>query len=94
MKLNPLNVIGERETSFVPKHFTVVPVPSEPETYHSTNDQHVRWWIYQNLDGRFGFQSKQAEGFYGTTVQVGFEDPSEATYFSMAYSNKNQFEDF
>ena len=84
--MNPLNVLKERETDFVPEHFTVVPIPTKHE-YQTPNSNHVKWWIYNNLDGRFGFQSVDT-GTYSTKVEVGFEDPSEATYFSMAYTGQ------
>ena len=83
---NPLNVIKERESNFIPEHYTVVPNPTKYE-FDIPNTNHVRWWVYKNLDGRFGFNSK---GDYQSKVNIGFEDPSEATYFSMAYSGKEE----
>ena len=85
--MNPLSVLKERETDFIPEHYTIVPIPCRHE-YQTPNSNHVKWWIYNNLDGRFGFQSY--ESGYTTKIEVGFEDPSEATYFSMAYSGKEE----
>ena len=84
--INPLDVIKERESNFIPEHYTVVPIPTKYE-YDIHNTNHLRWWVYKNLYGRFGFNSK---GDYQSKVNIGFEDPSEATYFSMAYSGKEE----
>jgi len=85
--MNPLSVIKERETNFIPEHYTVVPIPTKNE-YQTPSSNHVKWWIYNNLDGRFGFHNY--ESGYTTKVEVGFEDPSEATYFSMAYTGPEE----
>lgn len=85
--MNPLSVLKERETDFIPEHYTIVPIPCRHE-YQTPNSNHVKWWIYNNLDGRFGFQSY--ESGYTTKIEVGFEDPSEATYFSMAYTGQEE----
>ena len=84
--INPLNVVKERESNFILEHYTVVPIRTKYE-FDIPNTNHVRWWVYKNLDGRFGFNSK---GDYQSKVNIGFEDPSEATYFSMAYSGKEE----
>tara|TARA_A100001011_G_C14260989_1_gene822384 strand:+ start:596 stop:868 length:273 start_codon:yes stop_codon:yes gene_type:complete len=88
--INPLNVIEERESNFIPEHYTVVPIPTKYE-YDIPNTNHVRWWVYKNLDGRFGLNNSKS-GDYQNKVNIGFEDPSEATYFSMAYSGKDEEE--
>ena len=85
--MNPLSVLKERETDFIPEHYTIVPIPCRHK-YQTPNSNHVKWWIYNNLDGRFGFQSY--ESGYTTKIEVGFEDPSEATYFSMAYTGQEE----
>ena len=85
--MNPLSILKERETDFIPEHYTIVPIPCRHE-YQTPNSNHVKWWIYNNLDGRFGFQSY--ESGYTTKIEVGFEDPSEATYFSMAYTGQEE----
>ena len=54
--INPLDVIKERESNFIPEHYTVVPIPTKYE-FDIPNTNHVRWWVYKNLDGRFGFNS-------------------------------------
>jgi len=79
-EVNPLNVFGLRRLDYCPPHFERVTF----DPY--VQEKPVSDWIYENLAGRFYV------GFYDQIVDnksmqrqmlVGFELPSEASYFSL-----------
>jgi hypothetical protein len=84
---NPLNVHQLRQVNHCPPHFekVIVDLPNI-ETKQITD------WLYENLEGRFyvgivdavstGWPHAESTG-YERYVLVGFEIPSEATYFTL-----------
>lgn len=79
-EVNPLNVFGLRRLDHSPPHFEQVVF----DNYVS--DKIVSDWIYENLAGRFyvGFHDVNPNGAqYQRQMVVGFELPSEASYFSL-----------
>ena len=89
--INPLNVLNQREVLTAPAHFSTIDykIPLDKQ-FISTNKQleHIRSWIFNNLDGRFFVLSGELmdtvrEPCYA--YQVGFEVPEESTFFALAY---------
>ena len=79
-EINPLNVFGLRQTIKCPPHFEKVVF----ESY--VNDKLLSDWIYENLQGRFfiGHQDIIENGYVVKNhTLVAFENPSEASYFSL-----------
>ena len=96
--INPLNVLNQREVSVMPTHFTkinhTIPFKYAGRT-HSDVVNHVKNWIFNNLDGRFTvadysvvdneYPEYNYIGSYDVKVTVGFEIPEESTFFALAY---------
>jgi len=96
-KINPLNVLNQREVLCPPDHFTIIDYKVPVHKAHiSTTKQleHIKNWIFNQLDGRFFVISNdlvteftngylQAEPHY--SYQVGFEVEEESTFFALAY---------
>jgi len=84
---NPLNVLDIRELDTMPIHFEKLSLKIESWNYTNTIDN-IRDWIYNNLNGRFAIiqdlylVDNKMENVY----QIGFEDASEVSYFSLACS--------
>ena len=76
-EINPLNVMGLRELSHCPPHFTKVffncRVP----------DKRIKDWVYSNLQSRFwlGDLYRKENGKAEIFKCVAFEEPSESTIF-------------
>jgi len=78
---NPLNFYDTRQVDFLPSHFEVVITPM---TYNI--NESISTWIKSNLKGRFyiGRGIVVENGNMETAIRIGFEDPKEASYFSLA----------
>ena len=79
-EINPLNVFGLRQTVKCPPYFETVIF----ESYVS--EKVLSDWIYENLQGRFyiGPQDIVENGYsIKKGIMVAFENPSEASYFSL-----------
>ena len=80
---NPLNIFGLRQLTHCPPHFEQVQFDLYVATKNLTD------WIYENLEGRFYIGQITVTKYPNTAkptfikTVVGFEHPSEATYFSM-----------
>lgn len=76
---NPLNIHGLRRLDHCPPHFEVV----QFDNY--VGDKDISDWIYENLAGRFYVGTRDVVIDLATHRQmiVGFELPSEASYFSL-----------
>tara|TARA_Y100000114_G_scaffold62940_2_gene57673 strand:+ start:10179 stop:10475 length:297 start_codon:yes stop_codon:yes gene_type:complete len=94
-KINPLNVLNQREVINPPEHFTVIDykIPTH-KAYISSNKQleHMRNWIFNQLDGRFfvisdDLQVETVENYTDPhyAYRVGFEIEEESTFFALAY---------
>jgi len=87
-EVNPLNVHGLRQLDHCPPHFECVLF----ESY--VTDKQVSNWIYENLSGRFyvGYKDVKSNGVnFQRQLNVGFERPSEASYFSLFLPQINTF---
>lgn len=89
-EVNPLNVFGLRRLDHCPPHF---------ETLHfdlKTQEKNISDWIYENLTSRFFFGNvyiaNPETGNLIICAKVGFEDPSELSYFGMFLDTINVFD--
>ena len=93
--INPLNVLDQREVEQKPEHFTVIDykIGIDKATV-STNKmiEHIRSWIFNNLDGRFfvanlGLSKLDGDDYQELyyLIKIGFEIPEESTFFSLAF---------
>ena len=78
---NPLNFYGLRQVDILPQHFEVV---TTPMTYNI--NESIAAWIKRNLKGRFyiGKGIVTVNNQIETVIKIGFEDPKEASYFTLA----------
>lgn len=85
-EINPLNVFGLRQVDWCPPHFERVVFDSY------TNEKAITDWIYENLRSRFyvGQTDVKVENTFQRQMLVAFEDPSEASYFSLFLPQINQ----
>lgn len=81
-EVNPLNVHGLRQLTWLPPHFERVQFVSY------ITDKTISDWIYENLEGRYAIGHVDTLGDRYT--QVAFEIPGEATYFSLHLTQLNQ----
>ena len=84
---NPLTVFGLRRVEHCPPHFTKVMF----DTY--TQEKVFTDWIYEHLSGRFYYGdwiSESESGKNAMTRCVAFEEPGEASYFSLILDTINK----
>jgi hypothetical protein len=84
---NPLAVFGLRRIDHCPPHFTHV----EFDSY--VQEKTITDWVYENLTGRFYFGDWYKEGDNGKSAMsrcVAFEEPGEASYFSLMLDQINK----
>lgn len=82
---NPLNIFGLRKVEYCPPHFETVTF--EPVVTLKT----ITDWIYENLEGRFFVGPVDIS--HDRHLLVGFELPSEASYFSLFIPQINHHPD-
>lgn len=82
-QINPLNILGIRKVTFMPKHFVKVEVDSL--NTRRIIKGYVESWIKQRLEGRYAIiETTTVENNTRTDKTVfGFEVPSEASYFAL-----------
>jgi len=71
-----------RQVDILPSHFEVVTTKMR----YNINDSMANW-IKRHLKGRFYLGSGvdvDSSGQIETVIKIGFEDPKEASYFSLA----------
>ena len=79
-KPNPLNLFDCRVYEYPAKHLDYVTVER-----HSYNiDSALHTWINDNLSGRYFIGKAFIPGSVSTVFNIGFENPSEASYFQLA----------
>ena len=86
-EVNPLAVFGLRRVAHCPPHFTKVQFDSY------TNEKALTDWIYENLTGRFYFGEWYNETESGKSSMsrcAAFEEPGEASYFSLILDTINK----
>lgn len=80
-EVNPLSVLGVRQLSFIPEHFTVISIKN-PALDTKKLDQ----WINYNLNSRYAIKKtfaldhnkKMIEAF-----EIGLEDPKEISMLTL-----------
>lgn len=79
---NPLNFFNLRQLEVPPEHFEYVRLPMK----YNLEDALARW-IEDHLKGRFYIGKTlgvDSSNQVATFIQVGFEDPKEVSYFTLA----------
>lgn len=79
-EINPLNVLGFRKLSFIPKHFAKISIE------HKIDLKAFEHWIEYNLNSRYAIWTKQILDQNKKIIQVteiGLEDPREITMLSL-----------
>jgi len=85
---NPNNVLEIRELNFCPKNWTKIKLGNN--SWNFKNDvELIRKWIYNNLHGRFCIVQDLdvINNKMESIIQIGFEEASESTMFSLACSH-------
>lgn len=80
---NYLDLIGERSLDWIPVHFSKTALADKEELNKDTIDS----WIRSKLKGRYVLIRSpdiDSQGKLKSSLTVGFEDPSEMTYFMLA----------
>lgn len=84
---NPLAVFGLRRIEHCPPHFTKVFF----DAY--TQEKTITDWIYEHLSGRFYYGDWYKESEHNKTIAtrcVAFEEPGEASYFTLVLDTINK----
>lgn len=80
---NPLNFYGARQVTVLPPHFESIDIDMRIYNMERT----IVKWIEQNLKGRFYINhavSLSSDNQYQNGIRIGFEDPKELSYFTLA----------
>lgn len=89
-EVNPLNVFGLRRLAHCPPHFEILCFDLK------TQEKNITDWIYENLASRFfvgdTYIVSPENGNMILCHKVGFEDPSELTYFGMFLDTINAYD--
>ena len=86
--VNPLNVLGVRRLSYMPKHFARMTINDE------LNSDRIDAWVYQNLDSRYAIVKSLKIDSNNKMIEIqelGVEDSKELTILSLScpYLDKN-----
>lgn len=79
--VNPLNALGARRLSFIPKHFATMTLSDRNST------DKIETWIYQNLDSRYAIVKSLKLDSNNKMVEIheiGVEDAKELTILSLS----------
>lgn len=80
---NPLNFYGIRRVRIPPPHFECINVEMRIYNLEGT----IIKWIEQNLKGRFYVDNAMhldSSKQFQNCIKIGFEDPKELSYFTLA----------
>jgi hypothetical protein len=86
-EVNPLAVFGLRRLEHCPPYFTVVAFNL------TSNEKKISDWVWENLTGRFYLGDHYGTGDSGKIeIQkvAAFEQPGEASYFSLILDTINK----
>jgi hypothetical protein len=84
MEYNNLDLLNERQLDFLPPHFSIFYIDDK---IMFANKEIILNWIRTKLKGRFSLLKSVGIGSdqkSRSTFTVGFENPSELTYFIIA----------
>jgi hypothetical protein len=79
--INPLNALGARRLSFIPKHFARMTLSDKSST------DRIDAWIYQNLDSRYAIVKSLKLDSNNKMIEIqeiGVEDAKELTILSLS----------
>jgi hypothetical protein len=90
--INPLDWHNTKYLSYIPPHFVKIVVDSG-----KVEVPELLLWIEKNVGGRFGIESELTTNDSQQTsysfvyarnknIKIGFEDPAEATMFSLIFN--------
>ena len=79
MEINPLNVLEQRQLTWLPEHFECVEISGS----NTMEINKLSQWIYSNLKSRFCVVNT----LNYNTIVFGFEDGAEASYFALIQQN-------
>jgi hypothetical protein len=83
-EINPLVWFGNRELSFIPKHFIKAPTSMTAESL---------FWVRSKLSGRFSFQPDYDEAvIFSDTNKIYFEDSADVMFYELRWSGTNIFD--
>jgi hypothetical protein len=75
-ELCPLGILGMRQLSFIPKHFSKIII-------RTTDIKLLSQWIIYNLNSRYAIKKPLSfniqKNHLTETLEIGMEDPSEIT---------------
>lgn len=80
---NPLNFYDARQLPVLPPHFEAIDLNLSLYNLEDT----ITKWIDNNLKGRYYCSRAKiinAENQFIQTIKIGFEDPKELSYFTLA----------
>lgn len=80
-QVNPLNVLKVRRVEFCPPYFETVQIDPAYNLARAVDE-----WIFYNLSGRYfiGTSVDARDGAIKQKIKIGFEKPSELSYFMLA----------
>jgi hypothetical protein len=85
LDINPMDWHNTRVLNYIPKHFVTV------KFTHNDKKLEVLSWLQEHTVGRFGIElsedkdEKNSVFSFQEKILIGFEDPAEATMYSMFY---------
>ena len=79
-KVSPLGVLGQRQLSFIPEHFSKTSVNAN--SLNVPDIQNIEWWISYNLNNRYAICRPITMPYTSnSSIEIGFEDPGELVTF-------------
>ena len=89
LNIRPEDWYGTRELSWIPRHFTQI-------QYVVQRNNTTLAWIMDNTAGRYAFGQKLVtrDGKLVSRSTLAFEDPAEATLFTLSNSSPKYFDLF
>ena len=88
MKIDPRDWFETRRVSWMPAHFARVSIDNVDIFMHGEAEA----WIQENTSGRYSVVTcavRQGNKLL-SKVYAGFEDPAEATYFTLGFLSKQK----
>jgi len=92
LKIDPRDWFETRRLAWMPAHFTRVSIDSIDIFIHGEAEA----WIAENTQGRYAVITcaVQEKNKLLSKVYAGFEDPAEATYFTLSFLSKHKDRSF
>lgn len=81
---NQLDLLNQRQINYLPPHFSIFRLDNKDQLF---NKENILNWVRLKLQGRFSMLksvSLDSDQKVKSTLTIGFENPSELTYFMIA----------